>query len=301
MAADDTAARAVLIDARLAERLHREADARRWQVSTRRLADALEASAAKVFGDRTPEPAQVDRYLNGLHLADLALACACADGHEAAWEHFIREQRPVLYRAADSIDPSGGARDLADEIYADLFSKSLFKYFHGRSTLSTWLRAVLAQRHVDRLRSARRTDALPGDESLAAMAAPAPPVDPERERRAVLTRQVIQDVVLALAPNDRLRLACYYHQELTLAQTGTLVGEHEATVSRNLARTRREIRASVESRLRAQGLSEAAMAEALAAVAEDAGPFDLAVLLGDRAPRKESGLDRSTVEGESVP
>ena len=31
--------------------------------------------------------------------------------------------------------------------------QSLFRYFHGRSSLTTWLRAVLAQRHVDRLRS----------------------------------------------------------------------------------------------------------------------------------------------------
>ena len=92
---------------------------------------------------------------------DLALACACAAGDERAWEHFISVQRPVLYRAADALDPSGAARELADSLYADLYGlrdgggghASLFRYFHGRSSLSTWLRAVLAQRHVDRLRS----------------------------------------------------------------------------------------------------------------------------------------------------
>ena len=62
------------------------------------------------------------------------------------------------------IDPGGGARELADSIYADLFGlqerdgerRSLFRYFHGRSSLATWLRAVLAQRQVDRVRATRR-------------------------------------------------------------------------------------------------------------------------------------------------
>ena len=34
--------------------------------------------------------------------------------------------------------------------------QSLFRYFQGRSSLATWLRAVLAQRYVDRQRALRR-------------------------------------------------------------------------------------------------------------------------------------------------
>jgi DNA-directed RNA polymerase specialized sigma24 family protein len=41
-------------------------------------------------------------------------------------------------------------------LYADLYSKSLFRYFQGRSSLATWLRAVLSQRYVDRIRANRR-------------------------------------------------------------------------------------------------------------------------------------------------
>ena len=82
------------------------------------------------------------------------------------------EYRPVLYRSADAIDPGGGARELADSIYADLFGlqerdgerRSLFRYFHGRSSLATWLRAVLAQRQVDRVRATRRLTPLEDEE-----------------------------------------------------------------------------------------------------------------------------------------
>ena len=84
------------------------------------------------------------------------------------------EYRPVLYRSADAIDPGGGARELADSIYADLFGlqerdgerRSLFRYFHGRSSLATWLRAVLAQRYVDRVRSSRRLTPLDDEEAV---------------------------------------------------------------------------------------------------------------------------------------
>ncbi len=102
-------------------RLHRQADAARWHVSAERFGDALQRSAARAFAGGNATTAEIDRHLSSLHLADLALACACEDGHDPAWEHFVREMRPALYRAADALDSSGGARELADAIYADLF------------------------------------------------------------------------------------------------------------------------------------------------------------------------------------
>ena len=292
-----------MISRRLLERLHRESGAQRWQVSVERFGAALEASGKKASLDTTPE---LDKYLSALHLADLALACACADGHEGAWEHFIREQRPVLYRSADAIDPSGGARDLADAIYADLYGvpkagaerQSLFRYFHGRSSLSTWLRAVLSQRHVDRLRSAKKLDELPGDESPKAMPAPSG-ADPARDRLAAMVHAALARAVAALDPGDRLRLGCYYAQEMTLAQIGRLTGEHEATISRQLARTRKAIKTAVEGELRRAGLDEAAVADAFQAAARDPGVLDLRKLMDEQQPRKEFAFDRSR-EGKGL-
>ena len=255
-----------------------------------RFAEALERSAERGADVRA------------LHLEDLALACGCAAGEEAAWEHFIREHRPTLYRAADALDPSGSARDLADGIYGELFERSLFRYFHGRSSLSTWLRAVLAQRHVDRLRATRRLEPLPDDESNAAVG-PAEAgrhggaSEAERPRYVALVRSALQGAVANLPPRDRLRLACYYAQELTLAETGKLLGEHEATCSRQLARTRKALRADIERALRTEGrLTEAEIAQCVASVTEDAGPLDLRELLNADEPvavRKKSAADRS--------
>jgi RNA polymerase sigma-70 factor (ECF subfamily) len=269
----------------LVRRFHAQAHADRWSVAAETFAAALAASAAHAFGERAPSAAEVTKYLSGLHLDDLALAVGCADGNDAAWEHFVREFRPALYRAADAIDASGGARELADSLYGDLFGardadsqrRSLFRYFHGRSSLATWLRAVLAQRHVDRLRRARRLEPLPDDDSPAAVVSARAQTDPARPRFVAAMRLALTAAVDQLAPRDRLRLGCYYAQNLTLAAIGRLLGEHEATVSRHLARTRRDLRGWIEAQLRDHdGFSEADIAACFESVASDSGTLDLA-------------------------
>jgi RNA polymerase sigma-70 factor (ECF subfamily) len=299
----------VSIDETLVERLHRQAHGERWRVPPGRFARALEASAGRAFAGRTPDARELERYLSSLHLEDLALACACANGDEPAWEHFVLVQRPLLYRAADSLDPGGGARDLADSLYADLFGlgdrtgerQSLFRYFHGRSSLTTWLRAVLAQRHVDRLRTHRRLEALPEEESASALQAPVGALEPQRDRYLQLIRRALTEAVANLPARDRLRLACYYAQELTLAQTGRMLGESEATSSRQLARTRAAVRTAIERQLKTEGLSRTEVGECFASAAEDAGEIDLSLVIGnavgDAGPatpvRKKSAADRS--------
>ena len=263
---------------------------------------ALDAAVAKSFAGRDPSSRDIERFVGSLHVADLALACACMAGREDAWEHFVREYRPALYRAADALDATGNARELADGLYADLFGiterggtrRSLLGYFHGRSSLATWLRAVLSQRHIDRIRAARRTEALPDDESPAAPSARERPVDPHRSRVAEFFHGTLVRVIADLAPRDRLRLSCYYAQSLTLAQIGRLLGEHEATVSRHLTRTRREIRELVEKHLREVArLSQAEINECFAALTDDSGALDMADLLGTAAVRKDVVVDRS--------
>jgi DNA-directed RNA polymerase specialized sigma24 family protein len=89
-------------------------------------------------------------------------------------------------------------------------------------------------------------------------------------------RDALGRAVAALAPRDRLRLGCYYVQELTLAQTGRIMNESEASSSRGLARSRKTIRREIERQLRDDaGLSDPQIAECFASVADDPGPLDL--------------------------
>jgi len=216
----------------------------------------------------------------GAYSADLELARLCAEGNEPAWERFVREYRPLLYRAADALDRTQGAREIADSLYADLYGingstgerQSLFRYYQGRSSLATWLRAVLAQRYVDRVRVQRKTEPLPDEELPARSQEP----DPDRARYAELLRQALERAVAALTARDRLRFGCYYVQELTLAETGRVLKESEATSSRQLARARLTIRRDVERQLRDDArLSDDQIAACFASVADDPGSLDL--------------------------
>lgn len=276
------------IDPALAERLYRDAKAERWRLPQAAFIAALETSCVKAFSGTVPGEREVARYLGSLHLEDLALACSCALGDSEAWDHFVVAMRPALYRAADALDRSGGARELADSLYSDLYGldqhgetrQSLLRYFHGRSSLATWLRAVLAQRHVDRMRAGRRTEPLPDDVPAGSAAGPS---DPDCPRFVEMLRAALQIAVAQLEPRDRLRLGCYYAQQLTLAQTGKLLKEHEATTSRQLARTRERIRGAVEESLRGRGLNDAQIARCFECATEDAGATNLDEILDVRS------------------
>ena len=223
--------------------------------------------------------------MDSRYAADVDLARRCAAGDPLAWERFVAEYRPVLYRAADALDPRGGARDIADSLYAELYGvkdrvkdarsaerESLLRYFQGRSSLATWLRAVLAQRYVDRVRVQRRLEPLPDEDVPAHGKEP----DPDRARYVALVRQALGCAVAALTARDRLRLGCYYVQELTLAETGRVMNESEATASRKLARSRAAIRREIERHLRDEArLSDVQIAACFASVADDPGPLDL--------------------------
>jgi RNA polymerase sigma factor (sigma-70 family) len=275
------------MDASLLDELYRRSNAARWALAPERFAKALEASAAKAFAGREPSASDLEHYLASLRLEELALACACAVGIGTAWDHFVLNYRPVLYRTAEMLDPGGG-RELADSIYAELYGLqtdanergALFRYFHGRSSLATWLRAVLAQRRVDRARAERRMAPMPDNEPLAAEA---PPADPDQKRFRALIQTTFGKVVAQLESRDRLRLRYYYAQELTLAETGKLLHEHEATVSRQLARTRKVLRAEVERQLSHEGLSPEQIERCFECATEDVGPLDLDDLLADTA------------------
>lgn len=293
------------ISSTLVAGLYARANGARWALSEADFAAALERSAVKALAgaEGLSDPSRVERYLSSLHLEDLALACACAAGHEAAWDHFVREFRPVLYRAADALSPGGGLRDAADAIYGELFGlqerdgerRSLFRYFHGRSSLATWLRAVLAQRHVDRVRSERRLTPLDeGDGVAATIAARAADPDPDRPRLLALIKLAILRGIAGLTDRDRLRLGCYYREDLTLAQTGKLLGEHEATVSRQLAKSRAAIRKEMERYLRKEhGFSAEEVGRCFELATNDAGGLDMASIFAGSAGRKDREPERS--------
>jgi RNA polymerase sigma-70 factor (ECF subfamily) len=239
-------------------RLYTRARAARWNLG----ADVLtEAAAHGALKSGAIETDGVEQYLDALHAEDLALALACKGGNSRAWEHFISSLRPPLYAAARAIagDEMRG-RELADSLWADLYGlevrdggrRSLLEYCHGRSSILTWMRALLAQRHVDYIRSQSRIQPLDDDveDRLHPNSNHDDPGEPERARYVRMLAIALDLALKTLTPQDRIRMAYYYRHELSLKEIGRLLNEHESTVSRKLARTREQLKSEIERRLR---------------------------------------------------
>jgi RNA polymerase sigma factor (sigma-70 family) len=311
------------------ENLCAQANVARFGFTAATFVSHLARSAASRFKGVTPSAQELEAYLCTLCLEDFALACACSEGQEAAWDFFVKNYRGYLRRCAGVMlrcaAESPEASDLADSLFAELYgfadgrrgASSLFRYFHGRSALKTWLRAVLAQRHVDGIRAARRFDSLDEEDGVGRLAAAdgasgaerreknsitpstEPPLgplaiapDPYREKYIALFCRALQEALRQLDAADRRRVCLYYVESKTLAEVGRLCGEHESSVSRNLERIRRGLRVKVEEDLRrgapvnkganaegagGQGLSDAQVALCLQYATEDT-PIDFDLL-----------------------
>ena len=308
------------LDSRLAV-LYADSGAAKWGVSSAEFQETLERSACKRFALASPSAEQLEEYLSTLYVADLGLACGCIKESEAAWECFMREYRGYL-RAATAAMLKGSrvgtsAEELADSLFADLYGltegkrgeRSLLRYFHGRSSLKTWLRAILAQRHIDSIRASRRLESLDTGDGQAGADGHAqkqenhfiqPMFDPHREMYLKRFVAALEAGIRQLKAIDRQRLELYYSGQKTLAEIGNMLREHESSTSRSLERTRRELRTHIESTLHgvapetdgqgshAPPLSDAQIALCFQYAAEDA-PIDFRTLfLGTRSPESQA-------------
>jgi RNA polymerase sigma-70 factor len=276
------------------ERLCRQSGAAKWNLTPETFADALYRSYARRHesGPDFASPDQIDAFLDSLFVDDLALAAACRDGNENAWREFLANYRIVAEGAARAlISDSSLARELADSLYADLYGlrqnngarKSPLDRYHGRSPLSAWLRTVIARRAADFWRATKihepMDDAAERSINHAAACEPQAPMDPQRGRYLGMLCASLKHSIAKLPPSDRLRISYYYVQELTLAQIGSLMGEHESTISRKLAQTRARIREDVEKTLSDEyHLSPDQISSCFEYATED-WPFNLAEVL----------------------
>src|SRR5215469_4450529 len=172
--------------------LFAQSGAAKWGLSRGQFVSGLERSVGKRFPGGPPAPGRLEEYLLTLHAEDLALTTACLEGCQAAWEHFVGEYRGYLRAAAGAITKASrfgsNPQELADSLFSDLFGlvdekrggRCLFRYFHGRSSLKTWLRSVLAQRYVDHIRAQRRLESLDAEDGEK------PALPPERAEQPLL-------------------------------------------------------------------------------------------------------------------
>jgi RNA polymerase sigma-70 factor (ECF subfamily) len=265
------------LDAALLEELWRECDAAAWglvlgefnEILVRVGTEQNYGLAQGAIASRRQQAA----FFRGLRLADLALARACANGNERAWEHFLALYRQPLVRAAIAITGSETlGSDLADQLYAELYGlterdgkrRCPLDSYRGGGSLIGWLRTTLAQRFVDHHRRSHREQPLEEYD--------APALDPEPGELAgqlPALGKAIEEALRQREAEDRFLLAAYYLDGRTLMQIAQVLDVHEATVSRRLRRVTGGLRKQLLRNLEDAGLSRRAAEEALGADPRD--------------------------------
>jgi RNA polymerase sigma factor (sigma-70 family) len=246
-----------------------------------------------------PAPESVISFVQALHRRDLYLATACAHHSlqravnsgaaaspeqasrswmmlEMTYKGFIRDLSRFFFRKGFV------AQDLADNIVADLFfpdrsGSSRIVSYDGRSSLSTWLRAVISNRAIN---AQRVSTPIQSVEVLADI-----PDEPALQnmnsgltsRYQSLLHDALTKACSNLALRERLILLWRYEDGLQLGQIAKLLGIHQSNVTRQLERLQAKLREQVVSILSTQhSLSLAAIEECLNDIVEN--PQTMAIL-----------------------
>jgi RNA polymerase sigma-70 factor (ECF subfamily) len=214
--------------------------------------------------------AELRTFLLSLRVDELALARACAEGSNSAWEIFLTRYREKLYLAALRIaHEDSAARDLADTLYADLYGTttrdgqrvSKLASYTGRGSLEGWLRTVLAQEYINRYRRTKRLVSL-DEESEDGVQFQAPELAPTTSGDSRLN-QATDEILGSLSVEDRTILSAYFLDGRTLAEIARMLGVHESTISRKIDKLAKSLRKQIMASLVRRGMSRRQAEEAL--------------------------------------
>jgi RNA polymerase sigma-70 factor (ECF subfamily) len=301
---------------------------RRYSVTDEEVTSAVHASAKKYLADTldktsgNPGPTAECRkatgeFLSSLNADDLCLAAACAKGDDVAWEDFFRDYRSYMVSVARTMtQDAGAAEQLADSTFAELYGLresggsrvSKFSFYSGRGSLRGWLRAVVFQLSADHHRQSSRLVQTeePEDMDRLAHAAekperrPAPDLEYVRDRYRDAVVGALRRAIQDLEARERLLLAYYYYDEMTLREIGQLFDVHEATISRWLTKIQKHIRKLVEKGLtRDHGFNRREVGEAIGLAAEE---LDIAVgdYLLDSVPADRKQGQAAPTQGGAI-
>lgn len=235
----------------------------------------------------------INQFIDALHADDLCLIVACERNDEQAWSELVERFGATVRSAARSACSNEEmAEDLAQSIWAELYGlrareagrpSGKIAYYSGRGSLGGWLRAVVGQLAVDQHRKTSRLVQTEEDADFDRLAQNAQtagegsglrgaPLDPEQAlaegRAGADVEAALARAIKELGAEDRLLVKLYYFDGLRLREAGAVLGVHEATASRRLARVHTEIRQRVEAILtREHGWTREETARSLSEVA----------------------------------
>jgi RNA polymerase sigma-70 factor (ECF subfamily) len=225
-------------------------DARREWPRIGMAPELLEAHLARL----APEGEPPVEWLRSLHFGDLYLARACALGDSAAIALFEERHGATVRTAlARARVPAAMLDDVAQDLLEHLLiggasGPPKLATYSGRGSLAAWLK-VVATRFARRQAAPVARD----DEARSLEAFAAPGLDPElalaRARDVEEFKRAFEEAIVELAPEQRLLIAQYYLDRLTIDDLSRMYGVHRTSALRRVASCRAVILESVRRKL----------------------------------------------------
>lgn len=208
------------------------------------------APAPERFGGQlalaVDDDADPEQCLVGIFAGDLALACACADGHPDALAVFERE----FARDLDLAHARGGGHVMAKDEFRQRVRERLFvsvpgrdvriAAYGGRGALRSWVRVTAARVLIDAARKAAPIDAPANDTQLFERVADSDDTELEymRATYGAAVPEAMRDGLASLTPRQRNLLRQRYLFAMSTDRLATMYAVHRATAFRWLEEAR---------------------------------------------------------------
>jgi RNA polymerase sigma-70 factor (ECF subfamily) len=174
---------------------------------------------------------------------DAALVAAAAQGDAAAFRTLVdRHLAGVLAVARRMLRDDAEAEDVAQEAMLRLW-RSADGLEVGLAGLRPWLRRVVSNLCVDRMRSGKRltvTDEVPEQ---------AEPATQHSQLEAQDTSERVEAALRALPDRQRLALTLFHYEGLSQIEVGKAMSISDEAVESLLARARRTLKAALRDEL----------------------------------------------------
>jgi RNA polymerase sigma-70 factor (ECF subfamily) len=198
----------------------------------------------------------VGTAIEQIHLSDLYLAFACAEGDPAA----LRAFGTLLSSVAGAVRSVDGAPSFVDEILQRLRTRVLVPEegrtarildYAGRGSLENWLRAGALRLALNARRDARRGPEPLPEASLWEPAAPTAERTLEllRGKYAAEFGRALRDAFGSLEPGERNVLRMHFLEGMSLNQIAAMYQVNKSTISRRMAKAREMLLERTRSQL----------------------------------------------------